>query len=40
VLCVAIDCPPPQLSERQVPERSLSELQLANPSSSERVLPE
>lgn len=40
VLCVAIDCPPPQLSERQVPEPSLSEPQLANPSSSERVLPE
>jgi Zn-dependent protease with chaperone function len=40
VLCVAIDCPPPQLSERQVPERSLSEPQLAKTSSSERFLPE
>lgn len=40
VLCVAIDCPPPQLPQRRVPESSLSEPQLANPSSSERVLPE
>jgi Zn-dependent protease with chaperone function len=40
VLCVAIDCPPPQLPQRQVPEPSLPEPQLANPSSSERVLPE
>jgi Zn-dependent protease with chaperone function len=40
VLCVAIDCPPPQLSERQVPERSSSESQLANPSSSERFMLE
>ena len=40
VLCVAIDCPPPQLPQRRVPESSLSEPQLANPSSSERVFPE
>lgn len=40
VLCVAIDCPPPQLPQRRVPESSLSEPQLGNPSSSERVFPE
>lgn len=40
VLCVTIDCPPPQLPHRRVPEPFLSEPQLANPSSSERVLPE
>jgi hypothetical protein len=40
VLCVAIDCPPPQLPERQMPEPFLTEPSVSNPSSPEPSLAE